>query len=254
MSIRKASCQITERLIQELWDSVAIQRDSQLRSGNDLSFEFVLFPTILKLAAGEKWDAVLDAGCGSGVLTERIAEKANRTVGIDLSGVAISLANASRPAKSKTTYVHLSIDGYAKRNRAANFSLVIANMLLMDLKNLSDDLLALHGLLQERGSLVGTITHPCFWPDYWGYSAASWFDYSKEIPIFAPFRISSLPEPIGETLHFHRPLEHYVSAFAKAGFDIEQISEPFPPTSIINQSYLATWKIPRFLAFRCRRR
>lgn len=47
------------------WDSVAPARNSQLRSGRDVSFEHVLKPTVLKLIEPSP-SGLLDAGCGSG--------------------------------------------------------------------------------------------------------------------------------------------------------------------------------------------
>lgn len=62
--------------IQAQWDRIALPRNMQLRSGRDVSYELVLKPTILNLIQDSDCSSVLDAGCGSGVLTEVLAEKA----------------------------------------------------------------------------------------------------------------------------------------------------------------------------------
>ena len=76
------------------WDNIAQERNNQLRLGKDLSFQFVLMPTILKLVDASNKDCVLDAGCGSGVLTELIAKYSKQVVGIDMSRINIKIADS----------------------------------------------------------------------------------------------------------------------------------------------------------------
>lgn len=236
--------------IRAQWDQIAIDRNAQLRSGRDLSFDFVLKPTILKLIADVDCGSVLDAGCGSGVLTEVLANRARTIVGVDMSHANIELAEASSSRPEKVKYYCDKIEEFSTKSRD-NFSLIVANMVFQDSEDLDQCLEALASRSTKNTVLVATITHPWFWPTYWGYDKEPWFKYSEEQAIEAPFRISTEVLPIGTTTHFHRPLSVYVTKLRAAGFELETIQEPLPSTEV-QQQYPAAWQFPRFLAFRCR--
>ena len=99
-----------------------------------------------------------------------------------------------------------------------------------------------------KGHLISTITHPWFWPNYWGYDNADWFNYHREVVIEAPFRISAeITEHV--TTHVHRPLSVYLNSLTRQGFLVDRILEPYPNEDI-QALYPERWKFPRFLAFR----
>lgn len=236
-------------VIRAQWDKVAFARDAQLRSGRDVSFEFVLKPTILNLIKDTDCSSILDAGCGSGVLTEVLAGKARRVIGVDMSEVNISIANTSHSCPKNVQYVASTLEDYLTKTNE-RFSLVVANMVLQDSADLSACLNAIASKCDNRSILVATITHPWFWPTYWKYDRELWFKYSEELAIEAPFKISNDVAPIGITTHFHRPLSVYISKLSEAGFQPEVISEPMPPL-VIQRQYPSVWEYPRFLAIRC---
>ena len=143
----------------------------------------------------------------------------------------------------------MSIEEFAQQTEPHRFSLAIANMTLMASLDLLSFLRAVAKLLHSGAHFVFTITHPCFWPKYWGYDTADWFNYNQEIIVEAPFKISlDVAETV--TTHTHRPLSQYVNSLIEAGFLVEAIIEPFPPSDI-DSTYLQKWKYPRFLAIRC---
>jgi SAM-dependent methyltransferase len=107
--------------------------------------------------------------------------------------------------------------------------------------NLRRVLAAIHLHLQPGGILVFTIPHPCFWPTYWGYSEAPWFEYDAEIAIAAPFRIASEGTAL-VTTHVHRPLHQYLTMLKAAGFELERFRE------LTGRGFA----LPRFVAMRWR--
>lgn len=236
--------------IREQWDRVASARDQQLRAGRDVSFEYVLKPTILDLIDTADCSSVLDAGCGTGVLTEVLAGKASAVTGVDMSSASIRIASNSASRPKNVQYFDSTLEDYL-RNTSDRYSLVVANMVLQDSADLGGCLRALSSRCQPVASLIATITHPWFWPTYWGYDNEPWFKYSEEQAIEAPFRISKDTTPIGVTTHFHRPLSFYISALTAAGFELETLAEPMPAPRVQEQ-YPAMWHFPRFLALRCK--
>lgn len=231
------------------WDQLAPSRDAQLRSGKDLSFESVLKPTILGLVRKGSPTSVLDAGCGSGVLTELLADDIEGVTGVDMSAASIALASASATRRPNTHYVNDTIENFSA-SCDTRFSLVVANMVFQDSADLHGCLAAIAARCAPRATLVATITHPWFWPTYWGYDREPWFQYSLEHAIEAPFRISTDNDAAGLTTHFHRPLHCYTNALEDCGFRVVEMLEPMPSLTI-QQQYPSVWLFPRFLAFRC---
>ena len=240
---------LTPESLSAQWDNVAPARNTQLRSGKDVSFEYVLKPTIIELLEPGLSDSLLDAGCGSGVLTEALADGFDSVVGVDMSPINIELANQSATKRGNTDYVCSKIEDVIYEE-GVRFSTIVANMVFQDALDLRSCLKSLAQRSRVGTVLISTITHPWFWPTYWGYDREVWFDYSKELAIEAPFRVSSDVSTVGVTTHFHRPLSFYVSSFKEQGFRLDRLIEPVPPESI-QKKYPATWKFPRFLSFKC---
>lgn len=241
---------VNNRDLSRQWDIIAQARNEQLRAGRDLSFQFILMPTILKLIGASNKDLVLDAGCGSGILTEQIAKFSKQIIGIDMSRVNINIANASIHKQSNIEYSYSTIEAYARKLTQPKFSLLVANMFLQDVKNLKQCIKVFSKIISPGGHLVFSIAHPWFWPTYWGYDRYDWFKYDDEIAIEAPFRISSDKKLIGVTTHFHRPLSCYLNELHSSGFEIESLTEPMPRKEI-ELKYPKIWKFPRFLAIKC---
>lgn len=231
------------------WDSIAPARNSQLRSGRDISFEHVLKPTVLKLINSSPSGKLLDAGCGSGVLTEILADHFGYVVGVDMSQANINLANGSDTKKKNTDYICSKIED-VRFGQGQIFTTIVANMVFQDAADLSSCFRALAQNSCVGTTLVATITHPWFWPTYWGYENEHWFEYTKELAVEAPFRVSSDSAVVGITTHFHRPLSMYLNALKNHGFHLDQMIEPVPPDGV-QKMYPSAWNYPRFLAFRC---
>lgn len=246
MDPRPAARKKSLRDITREWDAAASIRADQLESGRDLSFTHVLLPVIDALRAGVDQTRVLDAGCGTGYLTEHLARTAQTAVGVDISGRSIKLAR-DRQAAPNVSYVKTSVESFARTDQP-RFTLVVANMVLTTVPDLRRFVSAVSALLAPGGRFIFTVPHPWFWPAYWGYARAPWFEYLQEIAVEAPFRISFEHTSV-QTTHFHRPLEMYSEALRAVGLVHDVIREPMPLGSESSQ-YLATWEHPRFLAMR----
>jgi predicted TPR repeat methyltransferase len=233
------------RQIASEWDRVAAERFQQIESRDDISFHAVLLPAVDGLIRGRDLSLVLDAGCGTGFVTEWLARKAKKVVGVDISRVSIDIARQAH-SRPNLTYVRSSVESFSRHPQPGEFSLAVANMTLMNVPRLTDFVRAVARLLRPSSAFVFTITHPWFWPTYWGYEAKPWFRYADEIAVEAPFTIS-LSQAKSATTHFHRPLGRYVSALNGAGFCVAALEEPMPPPEV-QELYPRNWKFPRFLA------
>ena len=238
-------------LISAEWDRIAQLRHRQITEGKDISFNHVLKPTILKLLEGCDLGGVLDLGCGTGELTSEIARISGHVTGVELSSFSIEIAEETCSGLSNTSLVSCPVEDFAERWDGPRFETAVANMTLMTCLNLDSFVDAVTKLVAPNGHFVATITHPWFWPMYWGYAEAEWFNYQEEIVIEAPFRVSAEVTDC-VTTHVHRSLSAYQNTLAQAGFLIDRFLEPYPDEDV-HCLYPERWKFPRFLAFRASR-
>lgn len=237
--------------IRREWNELAELRHLQIESGRDVSYSRILEPTVIRLLKRQPLSSALDVGCGVGVLTRSIREVCERVVGIDVSEASISHAQRNSVSSRPIDFLVESVEDLAARTEE-KFDAVIANMMLMSSPDLMSSIGAMTRLLNPVGRLIITITHPWFWPNYWGYESAPWFRYDREIILEAPFAISADgPSPFLIT-HIHRPLERYINALLSFNLCVTDFEEPSPPLDAPLE-YRKTWHFPRFLALSCKR-
>jgi SAM-dependent methyltransferase len=212
-------------------------------SGADISYNQVITPALQKLLRQIDTSNVLDVGCGTGIFTARLSESADKVTGIDPSRKSIEIARTLR--LNQTTFIQSTAEDYSSEYKST-FTAIVANMVLMDVLNLDAFLDACRRMLVDKGALAFSITHPCFWPEYYGYSNENWFDYGTETIIESPFRISADRRGSLISTHIHRPLSAYVNGFARRGLAIKAIIEPAPPEDV-DEAYRAAWKHPRYI-------
>lgn len=202
------------------WDKTGPKRQMAIDAGLDLSLMYITAPCILKSISMIPHKKILDAGCGTGFLTNEMAEISEECWGIDSSRECIRFAK-ERYQKKTLNFVCTPIKSFAYNHL---FDVCVSNMVFMDDPEWKDSLIHIVEMLAPKGRLLMTITHPCFWPKYWGYQDEPWFNYSEEIFIQGDFSIT-MEKQIGITTHIHRPLSSYLSTLIQTGLKIEKIAE-----------------------------
>jgi SAM-dependent methyltransferase len=231
------------------WDALASIRHFHITSGVDVTYRLILVPIILSLVSLESAASILDAGCGVGFLTSMLADYAEEVVGVDPSSASVTLARANYGKRAN--FVEATVERYSEQT-AQRFDIVVANMVLMDILDLDNFLVAASRVLRTGGAFIFATTHPWFWPRYYGYVDEPWFRYSLELVIESPFKITAVPDCQLLSTHVHRPLEAYIEGFRKAGLSVETLHEPMPSAEI-DALYPKPWDYPRYLVGLCRR-
>lgn len=232
------------------WDIIARSRARDLDAGKDLSYRYVIAPHILKLVGNQR-SSIIDIGCGVGRLTRQLSTYSNDVVGVDPSETSADLAELHVADLPSVKIESTTARGYRDLNPGATFEMAIFSMVLQDIVDLDSTLQDAARLVRAGGSMAIAITHPFFWPKYWGYDRAPWFDYQRELFLRTEFRTSTTRSGI-ETMHCHRPLYRYFSAINHAGFQVEKILEPNLPSSIQRQTGVH-WNEPHFMFISCKR-
>lgn len=233
------------------WDLLAEERHRQIVSGDDISFDNVLVPLILRLLDGVDTGKVLDIGCGTGELTNQIGGISNEVIGFEPSSASVAIARVTCARRDNVQFVNDTLESALPNIDTDSVSCATAAMTLMTTPDIDSFANALAEALRKGTRFVATLTHPCFWPSYWGYDSAEWYNYSRESFIQAPFTISKMSTDLVST-HIHRPLESYLNAFAREGFFLEQLEEPMPPPHV-QDLYPSAWEYPRFIGVRWRK-
>jgi len=135
------------------WNRIA---DAYAGAARDDDFVNRQFKSVLWECLGDVRDKdVLDLGCGAGWLSKQLFERGARVVGIDGSIELVERARADVPGVE--FIAHDLAQGLPPGER--HFDRVVANMVLMDIPDLSR-LVREH--LQLGGKFLFTMQHPCF--------------------------------------------------------------------------------------------
>ena len=236
----------------DAWNRLALERHRQVASGEDISFHHVIVPTALSLLKDCETKVVVELGSGTGQFTKRLATVADQVLAVDPSQVSTKLARITCSSNDNVVFFECSMECAIDQLVEFNVTSAIAVMSLMSAPNLRAVAKSLGTVLPAGAGFAAIMTHPWFWPQYWGYHEEKWFRYDSEIFVEAPFNISKRSTNI-LTTHIHRPLQQYLSTFFEYGFYLDSLIEPMPGNEV-QELYSEPWRFPRFIGLRWRKR
>lgn len=239
------------------WDKNAEIRHKQILEGKDLSFSNVLAPSVINNVCAIKniaGGSVLDIGCGSGILAQKLAKRVKSIIGIDPSQKSIEIANREYGNIKNLSFHCVAIENF---NSPKKFQVVVSNMTLQTIKNINPVLKSVTRHMTNTGQFIFSIPHPCFWADYRKKINPEDFKnytYRKNSRYKISFSISKDRTPLPSSVpYYHRRLETYEMELRNAGLRINQIIEPFP-VRIDEEHIKKYWDFPHFIIFICGKR
>ena len=241
---------IDNSMLADQWDRLADIRFEQITSGKDITYNRVLVPNIIKHIGSKRFINCLDVGCGIGVLTNILTSYSRNVVGIDISKRSICLAR-SHYSDAGAKFCQDSIETYAKAN-VESHDIVVANMFLMDTPYLDNAMTGISSVMARGGIFIAAIPHPYFWPHHYGYGNSDWYSYNIEVAVEACFHIS-LETNENVSIHFHRPLDRYISCVIEHGLELYKFDEIVPDKKVM-ALYPLPWSGPRYIVFACRKK
>jgi SAM-dependent methyltransferase len=180
---------------------------------------------------------VLDAGCGEGYLSRKLASRGAVVTGIDSSAELIKAALTHEYAsKLPVSFDVGSVDSLPYE--AESFDLVLCNHLMNDLQDPAQALREFSRVLRGRGRVVILMLHPCFYNKHAergqaenNLPANSYFEIRG---ITQNFEVDGLESPVAYT-SWLRPLESYTEALRDSGFVITGLTEPHPSQQMMQE-------------------
>ncbi len=228
------------------WDANAAFWDERMGEGNDF-VNVLQWPAILRLLDLQPGQRVLDAACGNGLTSRRLAALGAQVEAFDFSAELIRLAEArTSKDESRISYRLLDatdesalLEAFAPSETSATFDSALCNMALFDMAGIEPLFRALAKLLKPGGAFVFTIIHPAFnnpatvkvgeeWDEgevITRYAIKVWRYMTSFTAAGIAIRGQPKPQP-----YFHRPLQEYLQLGFHCGFVLDGFEErAFPP-------------------------
>jgi SAM-dependent methyltransferase len=221
--------------------------------------EAVIMPNvkrILELTPGIK---VLDSACGVGYFARAFAKEGAVVHGIDAGSSLIEIAKREAGGPEYQVGDATTLAGIED----ASFDRVTIILALQNIERANEAIAAAARVLKPTGKLVMVMNHPAFRipkASSWGWDEETQTQYRREDRYLSELRenIQTHPgsDPDRYTISFHRPLQYYTKACAKAGLAISRLeewsghrmSQPGPRAEAENR---ARAEFPLFVCIEC---
>lgn len=187
----------------------------------------VIFPHLRTWHTFTTSDAILDLGCGQGVLARELPQ------GVDYLGI-----DAAKPliqkAKKYSNHRFMVGDVTQPLNlKKKDFNYVFIILALQNMEKGEQAILNGSAHLQKGGKIILVLNHPCFRiprQSSWGVDEGKKMQYRRidrySSPLEIPIQIHpSQKEQSEKTLSYHHPLSTYAEWMARSGFSITRLEE-----------------------------
>ena len=195
----------------------------------------LLLPLTLDILGDVRGLKILDLGCGEGGYSRALAARGASVVGVDGSPRLIAEARR-RAAEARVDVECLCSNANSLQPlRSKSFDVVLAAMVLMDVKDYVGTIEETWRLLRPRGQLLVTISHPCFSAPgaEWVKSATGELLFFKvdrylQQSEWQDFIAAGFREPV---IRRHKPLQDFIGPLLHRGFLLRAFREPGTPAT-----------------------
>lgn len=243
------------------WDSVAGWYDGTLGVRGSPHHRKAAVPTVMRLADLRPGEALIDVGCGQGVLAHHVLKAGASYLGVDASEAMVRLARKRRGDEGRFEHGDARDLVGTTSARAGAFDVAAFMLSLQDMDPLPDVIASAAAVLKPGGRLVVFMVHPAFRAPRgsgWGYDERRKLVYRRVERYLsrAAMPMKSYAEAgaagRGATISFHRPLQDYFAALADNGLWVDALLE-LPDPVKADDDRASSPEVPLFLALRAHR-
>ena len=221
----------------------------EMEMTGDPNRTLIIDPAMWSLLGDVRGLSVLDAGCGNGYFTRKLATKGAKAVGIDYS------KNFIEYCKKVEDEMNLGCEFYEGSItemidfESESFDVVVSNIVMVDVLDYQGAFKEIERVLKDDGRFIWSNLHPVFGRAAGAVDVRMPRDSQRNESRYLKM-IDRYFDSGGELTawwevpvwQFIRTLEEYSKALKEAGFVISEIQEPRPTPEAIQQN-------PRVLAF-----
>jgi 2-polyprenyl-3-methyl-5-hydroxy-6-metoxy-1,4-benzoquinol methylase len=232
----------------ERWEKIANCWDSRMGdSGNRHSLELV-FPATEQFLGAKPGERILDAACGNGTFSRRLASLGCQVLAFDYSSAMIE--HAITRSSDLLNSIEYKVTDATDINALlalgeGTFDKAVCNMAIHDISDIQPLFKGICKLLKPGGVFVFSTMHPCFKTagmqkvtetieDENGISelhAVKIYNYITPKKYYG-YAIGTQPVP---HLYYHRPISVLLQSAFDAGFAVSGVAEPvFEPETVAN--------------------
>jgi 2-polyprenyl-3-methyl-5-hydroxy-6-metoxy-1,4-benzoquinol methylase len=234
------------------WNANAALWDEKMGDeGNDF-VNVLQWPAILRLLDPQPGQHILDAACGNGLMSRRLAQLGASVTGFDFSSNLIDFARQRTAPELPVNYYVLDATEPADLEALASlqFDSALCNMALFDIANIEPLFAILGRIIKPGGVFVFSLMHPAFnnptsvhileESDLSGEIITQYaIKSSRYMSHFQAYGLALRNQPKAQ-LYFHRPLDYYLNLGFKNGFSLDGFEErAFPPEA--PASHVLSW-------------
>jgi ubiquinone/menaquinone biosynthesis C-methylase UbiE len=190
--------------------------------------EEVVLPNLARLLEAESGTRVLDVACGQGYFARAIAAGGATVHGVDASPSLIKIA---KELGGGPTYA-VSPAEDLRDVPDASYDRAVIVLAIQNIEPAAQTIAEAARVLAAGGRLVIVMNHPAFRvPKHsdWAWSEDGATQYRREDRYMSELREKIQTHPGSDsdryTYSFHRPLQYYVKAIAKAGMAVSRLEE-----------------------------
>jgi len=243
----------------ERWDRNAEQWHRNYGE-NDPSRRHLLDPIIMEVLGDVSGKRILDAGCGDGYLSRKLARLGAVLTGVEFSPAMLAYALEEHSRDNfPVTYYHGDITSMPFLT-GGSFDVVVTNNVIQDVADYQAVFREFNRVLKAGGIYLHIENHPCYITPVFGWvrdgSGNKLYRkvdrYFERGPFLTPWGPKSGMEP---SVYWHRTLGDIMNYLISTGFRIMRVIEPEPTESAREAcpSLVDNNRVPDFLVLVCRR-
>ncbi|MCD7059259.1 class I SAM-dependent methyltransferase [Pelagibacterium xiamenense] len=187
-------------------------------------------PLLLDLLQPGAGEALIDLGCGPGVLAPPVAATGMAYTGLDLSPSLISIARRHNGRAGRFVVGDATRAAAVPGLRQGTFDAASFLLSIQDIDPLTEALASAARLVHGSGRVVIVMLHPCFRvprQSGWGWDEGRKLRYRRVDSYLSDLEVPMQPHHSGKgvTRSYHRPLGAYIAALSSHGFAVTALRE-----------------------------